>query len=219
MHARQRGVKFEHDVRVTDVDSENTAVQVTTKDGAQTWRYADLIVGADGIRSVVAARLCGGTREAIVTGTAILRVVITRSEAVALDPSFVDFFEPPHLETWQSPGFMAMVYPIGPGASELNLVLFHRNLTNLAADSGPLATWAQPASKEHLGQLLQQVSGEQTRFHRLLSLVPQGTLGEWRADYLAPAPVWTKGRVIILGDAASAQLPVCVMGRFNKIES
>ncbi|GAA1625546.1 FAD-dependent monooxygenase [Actinoplanes couchii] len=98
---------------------------------------------------------------------------------------------PPGVRVWLGPGRHCVAYPIAPGL--LNLVA----VTPAGRHPDPFGGW-DPVVRGLLGRA-----------------------GEWdrRALYdLPPAPVWHRGRVVLIGDAAHPILPFIAQGAAQAIE-
>ncbi|MFC1429391.1 FAD-dependent monooxygenase [Streptacidiphilus sp. N1-3] len=168
---------------------------------AVTWdgeRFAgDLLVGADGIRSAVRAKLIGDG-EPRVSGHTIYRTIVPmarvpeelRSNAVTL---------------WAGPRWHFVHYPIGSG-----------RFLNLAATRDDGATTAVAGLPVPRSQVLAQFPQPGEVARRLLELGR-----EWRTWVLCdrdPVPDWTDGRVALLGDAAHPMLQYAAQGACMALE-
>jgi len=72
---------------------------------------ADLIVGADGVKSYIQQVVSGGPNPAEPTGDAVYRAIIPAS-LMMQDPELREFIEHPQMVGWIGPGRHIMAYPI-----------------------------------------------------------------------------------------------------------
>ena len=94
-----------------------------TAEGGREWAF-DLVVGADGMNSIVRNVVAPGVRPAPPTKNAAFRAVVPMSQ-VRNDPVARGIAErSPCMEVWMGDGKYIISYPIS-GGKELNLVLSH----------------------------------------------------------------------------------------------
>jgi salicylate hydroxylase len=158
---------------------------------------ADVLIGADGIRSAIRAQLIGDG-EPRVSGHTIYRSVIPmdqvpqelRSDAVTL---------------WAGPKWHFVHYPISGGR--------HLNLAATRDDGATEAVAGVPVERSFV---LGAFPGLGDTARRLLEL---GT--DWRSWVLCdrdPVDGWTDGRVALLGDAAHPMLQYAAQGACMALE-
>jgi 3-hydroxybenzoate 6-monooxygenase len=156
-----------------------------------------VLIGADGIRSAVRARLLDDG-EPRVSGHTIYRAVVPmarvpeelRSNAVVL---------------WAGPRWHFVHYPIGRG-----------RLLNLAATRDSAARAAVAGVPVERSRVLAQFPELRETPRRLLELGR-----EWRSWVLCdrdPVPDWSDGRVVLLGDAAHPMLQYAAQGACMALE-
>ncbi|MCF1503240.1 FAD-dependent monooxygenase [Afifella sp. H1R] len=152
--------------------------------------HADLVVGADGLRSVVRRKLVSGADPAPSTHIA-WRVSIDVSAAP-------DWLDTSCTTLWMGPGWHVVHYPIRRG-ERLNIVAIEPQ--RATGQSGPVLFHAAPE--------IATFFGSETLRHKWLP---------WPLQTVDPSLAWTKGRAVLLGDAAHAMLPTAAQGGAMGIE-
>ncbi|KAJ7507392.1 FAD/NAD-P-binding domain-containing protein [Mycena galericulata] len=157
--------------------------QVTLASG-QTFR-ADVILGADGVKSMIREVVVGGPDRPIPTGDAAYRAIIPTSE-MSKDPDLKPLVDHPEMTGWIGPGRHIMGYCIH-GGKEYNLVMLH-------PDRGLREAY--------------NVEGVE----KLLALVSSTLI--WPLFDRDPFDTWVhpSGKVALLGDACHPMLPYRAQG-------
>ncbi|VDC03434.1 unnamed protein product [Peniophora sp. CBMAI 1063] len=168
--------------------------------------HADLIVGADGVKSRVQAAVVGYSSEPQPTGDAAYRATIP-TELMLKDPDLRRFVEEPNMTAWMGPRRHMMAYNIRE-KKEFNLVL-------IIPDDGSVEAWDVEGSAD---KMREDYSDFEPRVGKLLSYV-KSTL-KWRLCDRKPLPTWVhpKGRIVLLGDACHPMLPYRAQGAAMAIE-
>jgi len=147
---------------------------------------ADLVIGADGIRSILRPRL-NGEDAPFFTGQVAWRAVIPAPEADAV------------ARVWMAPLRHAVTYPL-PGG-RLNIVAVQER-----------QQWAKEGwtHADEPGNLRHAFRGLSGRLTGLLDKVD--TVGLWGLFRHPVAPCWYKDNIALLGDAAHPTLPFLAQG-------
>ncbi len=169
---------------------------VTFEDGERV--EADVVIGADGIHSMVRAALTAPAPPAF-SGLCAFRALVPAGQA----PSFA---RRPAQTLWVGPGHHLVHYPVSAGEF-VNLVAF--------APAGDYTTesWTATATIE---ELLAEFAGWDERLVGLIRAA--GTPGRWALLDRAPLTRWTFGTVTLLGDAAHPMFPFFAQGAAQAIE-
>ncbi len=182
------------------IEQDGDAVRATFTNGDTA--EGDLLIGADGVRSVAFRSVFGNDNPARFTGVIAVRCLIPRDDRIE-----------PYLS-----GGRAMKF-VGPrrgfnrygikGGTLLNCVALAR--TDAWREEG----WSHPCSREEFLALYSD-------FHRdvtgLIENAPDGQIFKWALYSREPLETWTKGRVTMLGDAAHPMLPYLGQGATAAIE-
>jgi salicylate hydroxylase len=162
---------------------------------------ADLVVGADGVRSAVRRWVAGG-EGTMYSGTSAFRGIVPVDRLPSLpDPQAIQF--------WMGPNAHLLHYAIGGAAEAVNF---------FAVVEGP-ATWtledrwqAEVEPHEHLAGF----KGWHSAVMEMIDAVPHRV--RWGLFVAQPLRRWHRGRVVVIGDAAHAMLPHHGQGANTTIE-
>jgi salicylate hydroxylase len=159
---------------------------------------ADVIVGADGIHSVVRTALFGQDAPRF-TGKVCYRSVIPAA-AVAGTPFAAENGQ------WLGPHGTIVLYPLR-GEELINVVAHYDD------DSYRHESWVERCSRD---EVLDRYAGWDESLLRLFGA--GDTWYKWALYDRDPIPAWTRGRVTLLGDAAHPMLPYLGQGACQAIE-
>lgn len=159
---------------------------------------ADLVVGADGIRSVVRAQFFDDA-EATYTGNMCWRAV------VPIDPPDHALVLPGS-SMWFGPKGHVVTYYVRSGKA-VNIVAIHET------DAWEAESWSTPSTRE---ELCAAYAHWHPRVVELLSRTE--SVFKWGLFDRDPMEGWTVGRVTLLGDAAHPMLPFLSQGAAMAIE-
>jgi salicylate hydroxylase len=159
---------------------------------------ADVVIGADGIHSMVRAALTEPA-PATYSGLCAFRALVPAGQAP-------EFARRPAQTLWLGPDHHLVHYPISAGRL-VNLVAF--------APAGGYTTesWSATATVE---ELLAEFDGWDGRLTGLIRAA--GTPGRWALLDRAPLTWWSRGTVTLLGDAAHPMFPFFAQGAAQAIE-
>ncbi|WP_433797201.1 FAD-dependent monooxygenase [Actinoplanes sp. CA-252034] len=159
---------------------------------------ADVVVGADGLHSIVRAALFGDT-PATFSGLCAFRALVPADVAP-------DFARRPAQTLWLGPGRHLVHYPVAAG----RLV----NLVGVApAGDYTVESWTATAT---VAELRAEFDGWDPRLTGLIESA--ATLGRWALLDRPPLPGWSRGGTTLLGDAAHPMFPFYAQGAAQAIE-
>lgn len=194
----QRRVEIHFDAACEHVEPGPDAVRVTTTAGRRF--TADLVVGADGIRSTVRSAVFGPDRPQF-TGCVAWRGLV---DASRVDVDRVR----PVAALWVGPGAHFVHYYVRGG----QLV----NFVGVVERTGwTHESWTERGDRS---ELIESFAGwHPTVCDLLRASDPQGCF-QWALFDRDPLPQWSKGRVTLLGDACHPMLPFLAQGASMAIE-
>jgi salicylate hydroxylase len=169
-----------------------------TPSGAETRVRPDVVVGADGIHSLI--------RDAIVpkneprfSGLCAFRCLVPAQSAP-------EMARRPVQTLWLGPGRHFVHYPVSSGL-----------LINIVA-MAPAGEWRTESWTEdgRISDLLREFETWDERVHQLILSATETK--RWALYDRAPLETWTRGRITLLGDAAHAMLPFLAQGAAQAIE-
>ncbi|KAF4826288.1 FAD-dependent monooxygenase OpS4 [Colletotrichum tropicale] len=176
---------------------------------------ADVLLACDGIKSIVRTELLesiGEKGEEEDTGQAAYRIMLTR-EQMADDPELLALLDSDDVVRWIGEKRHIIAYPVS-SHTIYNLSTTQPD-SNFAASTN--ATYTTKGSKTAMLNVFHDFC---PLVHRMLNLVPDGQVCEWRLRMHKPLPSWvhSAGPVALLGDACHPTLPHLSQGAAMAIE-
>ena len=182
--------------RLETITQHGNAVTLGFEGGRQ--EAADLVIGADGIHSLVRATLFPPTPAMFVGHVAWRGLVPTAALPARLCDSVVAFGFGRHMNRYQ----------VRRGEL-MNLVCFAKR------DAWEAEGWTIPAP---LSELQAEFADFDVDTRALIDLIPPDRLFKWGLFGRDPLASWIRGRVVLLGDAAHPMLPFMGQGAAMAIE-
>jgi salicylate hydroxylase len=173
-------------------------------DGSQA--EGDVVVGADGIRSIIRAGIAGQDRPRFTNSMCWRCIVPISCVPERLGPKGELAVEKGDHLSWYGPNGQVICYPIGDG-SMLNIFAGH------SANGWVDESWTIPSSRT---ELLDAYAGWSPSLLGMLALADD--CFKWGIFDRDPIEQWTKGRVTLLGDAAHPTMPNLAQGANMAIE-
>ncbi|KAG2119400.1 hypothetical protein DEU56DRAFT_121276 [Suillus clintonianus] len=172
---------------------------------------ADLIIGADGVKSITREYVVGGPDKPRATGDAAYRALIP-TEKLLEDDDLKSLVENTESIIWMGPKGHIVGYNIC-AKKQYNLVMIHPD----GADGveGIVESWTAEGNVERMKE---HYKGWNITIQKLLALIPS-TL-DWKLMVRDPLPSWIHkdGKLVLLGDSCHPMLPYRAQGSAMAIE-
>lgn len=182
--------------RCTGIAPRSDGVRLSFADGGT--EDADIVIGADGMHSVVRAAIADAASPRD-SGTCAFRALVPAARAPALARR-------PAQTLWLGPGRHLVHYPIS-GLRMINLVAF------APAGDHVEESWSATAD---VAEFLAEFADWDSPVTELIRAAE--TPGRWALLDRPPLPRWSTGRVTLLGDAAHPMFPFYAQGAAQAIE-
>ncbi|KAK4545797.1 hypothetical protein LTR36_002751 [Oleoguttula mirabilis] len=209
--ARREGVDIIIDSRVANLQQElDGRVSVATQKG-QT-RTFDLVVGADGVQSIVRRTLFPNVKPRPPTGNCAYRAIVPYDE-VRADPLTRELVEDKHgnliktMEVWMAPTGYIISYPISD-AKDFNMVLSH---------------FRDPPVSQVLDVDIEEVrreyDGYDPRIRRVVEMI-KPPISRWPLLVTGPLDSWSnpEKNMVLMGDAAHSMVNHMAQGAATSME-
>lgn len=182
--------------RIAGCSQDETSATIHFEDGSTV--TGDVLIGADGWRSVVRNELWGDLTPTF-SGMIAWRSIIPMSTL------------PPHLQesvgtTWIGPGAHVVTYPLH-GGEIMNFV------ATIEGKTWDVQSSTAPGEKS---ECLEDFAGWHEDIVTMINAAP--ALLKWALVSREPIPEWTQGRITLLGDACHTTLPFLAQGAVHSIE-
>ncbi|KAH7024641.1 uncharacterized protein B0I36DRAFT_387163 [Microdochium trichocladiopsis] len=205
---------FGHALVSVDTFSPKPTFTIQTRDSRTRQVTADVLVAADGVKSLTRNALLsqlGLAAEAEPTGQAAYRVMLPR-EKMESDPDMMALLDSNQVTRWIGERRHWIAYPIH-GRQIYNMSSIQPDV-NFEAPSLS-ATYTTKGSKSAMLSVFDDFC---PLVKKMLDLVPDGEVCEWKLHVHKPLPTWSHGSVALLGDACHPTLPHLNQGAAMAIE-
>ena len=189
--AERLGVEMRLGSTVTKIDFEKPSVHLKDKPEF----HADIILGADGLKSICREELLGHSDPPHLTGDLAYRIIV-KAEDMKKHPDLVDLVKKPAINMWLGPQSHAVCYLL-KGGGLYNIVL-------ICPDNLPELVNTAKADVQEMRDFFE---GWDPKLKTLLGLVQETS--KWRLQNSEEMVSWRHpgGKFALLGDACHATLP------------
>ncbi|KAJ6540993.1 FAD/NAD(P)-binding domain-containing protein [Mycena vulgaris] len=175
--------------------------------------HADLLIGADGIHSVIRTSVLGYVQKALPSGISTFRCLFDASKLKGLDDMewFTEGLAGARVVLSPEERFQMLFLSSCRHGSVVNVVAHHVDDTDHDEHS---TKWSIPAEVD---DVLDEFKGFHPRYLKFLELADPPIL-RWQLRALPLLPTWINGRTALLGDAAHGTLPTLGQGAGMALE-
>lgn len=171
---------------------------------------ADLIVAADGIKSLARPLVLSHHDDPISSGYACFRAYFSPSEEMKADPARNAFLSQDSVNFWIGPDTHVVQNTLR-GGGEFNWILTHK-------DDGDIPeSWFQPGDMDEVRKLVADIDPD-IRY----AIMSTDRCLDWKICYRKPLSTWVSPkshRIVLLGDSCHAHLPTSAQGASQATES
>ena len=174
---------------------------------------SDVLLAADGVKSTVRdqlLRLQNVDAKIIDTGQAAYRIMLRRDE-MKDDPELLKLIDGESVTRWIGEKRHIIAYPVSSNTI-YNLSTVQPDVNFAAA---PSATYTTKGDKS---QMMEVFGDFCPMIRRMLDLVKDGELCEWKLRVHEPLPFWVHKQTALVGDACHPTLPHLAQGAAQAIE-
>ncbi|POS72429.1 salicylate hydroxylase [Diaporthe helianthi] len=173
----------------------------------------DVVLGADGVKSrtrVAMLQELGVDAKVVDSGQAAYRIMLPRKD-MEKDPELLALIDADQSTRWIGERKHIIAYPVA-SKTIYNISTAHPD-SNFA--QAPDETYTTLGSKE---SMLSVYSDFAPVVRKMLAMVPEGDVCEWKLRVHEPLPTWVLGTAALVGDACHPTLPHLNQGAAQAIE-
>jgi salicylate hydroxylase len=212
---KESAITFKLGSIISDVQfGAHPTFKVTPQQGGDAYDVeCDILLGADGVKSgtrVAMLKELGLSGSARDSGQAAYRIMLTR-EQMQHDPELLKLIDSDTVTRWIGEKKHIIAYPIH------NKTIY--NLSTAQPDVNFAgAPDAQYTTKGSKSAMMECYGDFCPMIHRMLDLVPDGEVVEWKLRVHDPLDTWVHGSTALVGDACHPTLPHMAQGAAQAIE-
>ena len=185
--ARRHGVKIYTNSRVASIEYDKSPVRVKTAKGSE---YSfDLLIGSDGLKSIVRSKLFPDVKPRAATFNAAYRAVIPYEEVWRKVPESKEFGN--SIDVWSIEKGYVITYPIS-GGKDWNTVLSHFR-------DQPVTDVEEDVDMSEVREYFKDID---PRLKKIIDIIP--STKRWPLLITGPLESWSSPQknVVLMGDAA-----------------
>ncbi|THV93500.1 putative monooxygenase [Aureobasidium pullulans] len=204
---------FSHSVQKVHSWSPGVRFEVKPRDGEAFDVECDVLLAADGVKSNIRDQmlaLLNIDAKVVDSGQAAYRIMLDRKD-MENDPELLELIDGERATRWIGERRHIIAYPVSNNTI-YNLSTAQPD-TNFAA--APSATYTTKGSKK---EMLETYADFCPKVQKMLNMVPEGEVCEWKLRVHAPLPTWVHGNMALVGDACHPTLPHLAQGAAQAIE-
>lgn len=212
----EQNIKFIFSTTVSDVDTTSNKPSFKALKRGESEPYdvsCDVLLAADGVKSIARVAMLtalGVSATVQDSGQAAYRIMLTR-EQMASDPELMELIDADRVVRWIGAKRHLIAYPVQ--SHEIYNISTTQPDVNFAA--APSATYTTKGSKS---AMLNVFADFCPLVHKMLNLVPEGEVCEWKLRIHSPLPTWVHNSTALVGDACHPTLPHLAQGAAQAIE-
>ena len=201
--ARRHGVKIHINSRVATITSSTSPVSVTTTQ-SKTYTF-DLLIGADGLKSIVRTHLFPDIKPRAATHNAAYRAVIPYKEVWAKVPESREFGNA--IDVWSLEKGYVITYPISGGKDWNTVLSCYRDQ--------PVTDVEENVDMEEVREYYKDLD---PRVRKIIDLIPETK--RWPLLITGPLDSWSNDAktVVLMGDAAHSMQNHLAQGAATSME-
>jgi salicylate hydroxylase len=205
---RRRGIPIRMGSEVISYEDIDPQPILTLKNGEKL--SADIIVAADGIKSLARPLVLKMQDDPVSSGYACFRAFFKPTEEQRKDPKLNHYMKADCVNFWIGPDLHVVQNTLRNG-EEFNWILTHKD------DGDVPESWFQPGDMDEVRRLVETID---PNIRGIIQATDKCL--DWKICYREPLPTWVSPnshRIALLGDSCHAHLPTSAQGASQAVES